>query len=133
MLAKHADPKTGILTREAVVAYYQKRGYLSLESKQMLLEPAVVNAAMKAAKECKMTAAPTLVYLANRISSGDQEIPYSVVAALNPNLPPPLGPFLPAGVKQLQDNEILLTEWKDSPLRVWTGGRNFPQRHVELL
>ncbi|MHB8736934.1 MAG: FtsX-like permease family protein, partial [Terriglobales bacterium] len=39
-----------------------------------------------------------------------------MVAALDPTLPPPLGPFLPAGVKQLADDEIVLADWKDSPL-----------------
>ena len=29
---------------------------------------------------------------------------------------PPLGPFLPAGVKQLADDEIVLADWKESPL-----------------
>ena len=57
-----------------------------------------------------------LVYLANTIAAGDKEIPYSVVAALDPSLKPPLGPFLPPGVKQLADDEIVLADWKDSPL-----------------
>lgn len=123
VLAQHADPKTGILSRDAILAYYRNRGYLSLESKQMLLEPAVVDAAMKTAKECGMMAAPTLVYLANRIEfvKDGPSIPYSVIAALDPNLPPPLGPFMPAGVKQLKDNEIILADWKDSPLRAKVG------------
>jgi hypothetical protein len=76
----------------------EARGYLSLESKQMLLEPAVVEAAQAAAKETGLRTAPTLVYLANTIAdAAGNEIPYSVVAALDPTLPPPLGPFLPGG------------------------------------
>src|SRR5262249_50065218 len=63
----------------------------------------------------------TLVYLANSISDGAHEIPYSVVAALEPTLPPPLGPFLPPGVGQLQDDEIVLADWDESPLRVQPG------------
>jgi ABC-type antimicrobial peptide transport system permease subunit len=39
-----------------------------------------------------------------------------VVAAVDPTLPPPLGPFLPGGVKSLGDNEIVLVNWKGTPL-----------------
>lgn len=93
------------------------RGYLSLESRQMLLEPAVAAAATPAAAQAHLRMAPTLVYLANSIATEKAAIPYSVVAALDPDLPPPLGPFLPAGVDHLQDDEIILTDWKESPLR----------------
>lgn len=105
------------LAREEVDKFYRKnRPYLSLESQQLLLEPFLADAAQEAAKESRLRAAPTLVYLANSIAVGDVEIPYSVVAALDPAQPPPLGPFLPAGVKQLADDEIVLADWKESPL-----------------
>ena len=130
---------------DLVLRNRNERGYLSLESRHLLLEPAVVEAALAAAKESGLRAAPTLVYLANSISNRSQqpaaalgvalaappplalgmlpglawlhqEIPYSVVAALNPAESPPLGPFLPPGSKPLQDDEILLADWKQSPL-----------------
>ncbi len=105
------------LAREEVENFYRKnRNYLSLESKQLLLEPFLADAALEAAKESRLRTAPTLVYLANTISAGGREIPYSVVAALDPTLPPPLGPFLPAGVKQLADEDVVLVDWKESPL-----------------
>jgi ABC-type antimicrobial peptide transport system permease subunit len=97
--------------------------YLSLESRQLLLEPAVEQAALAAAKEASLRAAPTLVYLAIGISDGTHEIPYSVVAALDPTLAPPLGPFLPPGVDRLADDEIVLVDWDESPLRVQPGGK----------
>src|SRR5207244_2667504 len=53
----------------------------------------------------------------NSISDGKQSIPYSVVAALDPALPPPLGPQLPPGVERLLDDEIILADWKESPLQ----------------
>ena len=60
-------------------AFYEKRRpYLSLESHNMLLEPAVVDAALATVKEMGLRAAPTLVYLANRISDGKGDVPYSV-------------------------------------------------------
>ncbi|HEY7428190.1 MAG TPA: FtsX-like permease family protein [Gemmataceae bacterium] len=94
----------------------QRRGYLSLESRQLLLEPFVADAAVEAAKVTHLRTAPTLVYLANTIAADGKEIPYSVVAALDPELAPPLGPFLPQDVKQLADDEIVLADWKESPL-----------------
>jgi ABC-type lipoprotein release transport system permease subunit len=119
-LARMADAE-GTQHRGAVQDYYAARGYLSLESRQMLLEPAVANAALKVAKEMGWRAAPTLVYLANSIQEGAQSIPYSVVAALDPELKAPLGPFLPAGVEHLKDDEIILAGWKESPLPMKVG------------
>lgn len=114
--------KDGKLEEVEVRAYYEKqRPYLSLESRNMLLEPAVVDAALVAAKEMKLRASPTLVYLANRISDGKGDLPYSVVAALDPSERFPLGPFLPGGVSDLRDDEIILADWKDSPLKAKPG------------
>lgn len=122
-LAKFADDK-GVLKREQIVDYYRRHhGYLSLESRQMLLEDAVVKAAQEAARETNLTAAPTLVYLADTIASGGGQIPYSVVAALDPNLPPPLGPFLPEPGKPLGDEEILLADWPESSLKAQVGDK----------
>jgi putative ABC transport system permease protein len=105
------------LMREEVDNFYHKnRYYLSLESKQLLLEPFLADAAVEAAKESHLRTAPTLVYLANTLAAGSADVPYSVVAALDPAQPPPLGPFLPSGVAQLADDEIVLADWKESPL-----------------
>src|SRR5262249_21383836 len=66
--------------------------------------------------------------------AGDAEIPYSVVAALDPSLPPPLGPFLPPGVSSLADDQIVLADWKDSPLPRQVGEKGtlsyFPPTHA---
>jgi putative ABC transport system permease protein len=114
--------RNGELDREEVIAFYKNhRRYLSLESRQMLLEPAVADAALAAAQATGLRAAPTLVYLANRISDGTKAIPYSIVAALDPSLQPPLGPFLPEGVRDLKEGEIVLADWKESPLRMQPG------------
>ncbi len=112
----------GVLERLEVSAFYHEhRNYLSLESRQLLLEPALAAAALAAAKETGLRPAPTLVYLANSIADGTHEIPYSVVAGLDPSLPAPLGPFLPEGVHELKDGEIILAGWKESPLQVQPG------------
>jgi ABC-type antimicrobial peptide transport system permease subunit len=99
----------------------KNRDYMSLESRQLLLEPAVADAALKAANESGLRAAPTLVYLANTIAAEGGEIPYSIVAALDPAEKPQLGPFLPPGVESLKDDEIILADWKESPLKVKPG------------
>jgi putative ABC transport system permease protein len=111
-----------VLDRDEVLAYYRAQHcYASLEARQMLLEPAIAKAALSAAREVGLKSAPTLVYLANSISDGAHAIPYSVVAALDPGAPPDLGPFVPAGVERLADDEIVLADWKESPLTARLG------------
>src|SRR5438552_6201480 len=53
---------------------------------------------------------------------GRQSVPYSVVAAVDPSLPPPFGPLLP-GNATLGENDIVLVNWlaKDSPWDEQTG------------
>jgi ABC-type antimicrobial peptide transport system permease subunit len=119
----------------------RRHAYLSLQSTNLLIEPPVADAAVLAARETDLNAAPTLVYLANGISAGGGEVPYSIVAALPPGMPPPLGPFVPSGtaglnllglpstalppplglllpavMTTLSDDEIVLADWKASPL-----------------
>lgn len=106
---------------DLVLKQRDRQGYLSLESRNLLLEPAVVEAALAAAQETGMRAGPTSVYLANSIAGAGGAIPYSVVAALDPSLAAPLGPFLPPNEKPLSDDEILLIDWKQSPLKVKPG------------
>ncbi|MBL8799838.1 MAG: ABC transporter permease [Planctomycetia bacterium] len=120
-LADLADPKTGALTRAAVLEHYRQRGYLSLESRQLLLGPEVDFAAERAAFDLNLSTGRTFVYLANTIAEGGQEIPYSVVAALHPGRGAPLGPFLPEGVGTLKDDEIILARWEESPLPMKVG------------
>ena len=62
-----------------------------------------------------------MIYLADTLSDGKAKVPYVVVAALDPAAPPPLGPFLPKGVKELKDDEIVLAEWPGSPITAKPG------------
>ncbi len=110
------------ITREAIEGYYRhNRPYLSLESPRLMLPSGLGDAAIAAAKECGLRAAPGLVYLANGISDGKRSIPYSIVAALEPGEGPPLGPFLPRGVDRLADDQIVLVDWDKSPLNAKPG------------
>lgn len=114
----------GMLTRAEVADYFRREHpYLSLESRQMLLEPAAASAAPQAARDCGLRSAPTLVYLSNTIAHGGEEIPYSIIAALDASLPSPLGPFLAPGGEgsNLKDNEIVLADWQESPLHAKPG------------
>jgi putative ABC transport system permease protein len=108
-----------VLTRQNVKSYFERRGYLSLESRQLLLDLNTVTAALAAAEESGLRAAPTLIYLADRISDGKQETSYAIVAALDPTQKPPLGPFLPPGTDRLTDQDIVLVE----PLKSILAGR----------
>ena len=95
----------------------KRQAYVSIESRRLLLEPAAVEAARKAAEETGCHLSPTFVYLANSIAANGAEIPYSVVAGIDPNDSSPLNP-----VKVLfADDEIVLVDWKDSPLKAKPG------------
>lgn len=107
-----------------------KRGaYVSVESDELVLDPATVRAVEVAAKSLGSPVQPTITYLANAIVRGDQPvwnkddgnpnsmIPYSVIAALDASAAPPLGPFLPPGKTSLADDEIVLSGWDESPLK----------------
>ncbi|MBI1354810.1 MAG: FtsX-like permease family protein [Acidobacteria bacterium] len=55
---------------------------LDLQTGRIVLEPATASAALEAAADEELAAAPVLTYLANSIALGDQDIPYSTVTAL---------------------------------------------------
>jgi ABC-type lipoprotein release transport system permease subunit len=56
---------------------------LSLESSSAMLSDSLAATAESVAGQLGMTALPTLTYLANTIRSGNREIPYSVISALD--------------------------------------------------
>jgi ABC-type antimicrobial peptide transport system permease subunit len=97
-----------------------RKAYISVESRRLILEPAAVDAATQAAADRNAQAAPTFVYLANSIAANGAEIPYSVVAGVDPSIdtwafPPDGGP--------ITDDEIVLVDWNESPLKVKPGDR----------
>jgi ABC-type antimicrobial peptide transport system permease subunit len=107
-----------ILTRQNVKSYFERRGVLDLESRQLLLDSQTTDAALAAAKETRLNAAPTLVYLADKISIGDESTSYAIVAALDPSLVPrrpSSGPSqVPPGSspRLVHDEDILLIQTK---------------------
>jgi ABC-type antimicrobial peptide transport system permease subunit len=113
-LAEQARANGGRLTVEPVIEYYRRhRNYLSLESQQMFLEPAVVRAAHETVEKIHQQGEHVvkeqriLVYLADSITDGKKEMPYAVVAAVDKGLVP----------SDLGANEIVLAAWPQSPLQ----------------
>jgi putative ABC transport system permease protein len=105
-------------------------GFLSLESDSMIVEDAISDAVLKSAERLGMDAAPTLVYLLNEINAADRTDKksrysmYSIVAGLDFQRPPPLGPFRlndARPVPDLKDNEIILSAWLAEDLQVSVG------------
>lgn len=80
---------------------HSDRGYLSLESDQMILENALADAALQAAQSLEATTSPVLVYLLNRMGTPEPNAEgakrgysmYSVAAGVQFDAPPPFGPF----------------------------------------
>lgn len=124
----------GSVDVEEMAAFYRTRhDYLSLESRQLFIEPTTADAAGRAAAECGLAAAPTLVYLAHGIENSAQPrqaMSYAVVAALDPASDPPLGPFLPAGASRLTDDEIVLVDWPGSLLGPASGAKEVTLKYL---
>jgi ABC-type antimicrobial peptide transport system permease subunit len=93
-----------------------RKGYLSVESDQLILPASTTGAIQNAVKELGWRSEPTIAYIADALGFGERQIPYPVIAALNPNARAPLGPFLPPGTPALDDDEIVLLEWPGSEL-----------------
>ena len=144
-LAKQA--KDGVLTLDQFKEYYRKNhDYLSLESGSSCWIAPWRMRRRRRPQDAKLQAAPTLVYLANTITTESVElgafvaaldpaplsvdlrddtpaffrIPYSVVAAVPPEKPAPVAsPFHPAFTHaKLPDDAVVLANWNQSPLRL---------------
>ena len=89
----------------------KRQAYVAIESDRMLLEPAAIEAAQLAAEETKSRVSPLFVYLTNRMSGPGVDLPYSVVAGVDPDDNSPLNPV--AG-QPLGDDEIILVQWEDA-------------------
>ncbi len=102
-----------------------RQAYVSLESEQLILDGFTVAAVEKAATAIGARSERTLTYMANAIYPGAHRLPnkesgssksmiaYSVIAALDPAAPAPLGPF--AATEPLGEG-IYLLDWPGSPL-----------------
>lgn len=73
-------------------------GWVAVESRELVLRPAVVRAVRVAAAELGAAEMPVLTYLANSLRHGDREVPYSALAALPLPLPEGFEGLMPAAV-----------------------------------
>lgn len=112
------------------------RGYVSLESEQMILEQPLADLALETAEELGLTTSPVLVYLLNEMwnpKDSEQYSMYSVVAGVDMTEPAPFGeyefqgptPDFPLGPKQ-----VLLNEWLAQDLGVAAGDPIRVKYHV---
>jgi len=110
------------------------RGYATLESDRLLIEPAVERATMQSAGPSGVTVTPILTYLANAISMddppstiGDPEttIPYSTVTAIDPTGSIAGSVHLVGGstAADLEPGEVLLNQWAADDLQAAPGQR----------
>ena len=111
---------------------HEEHAYFGLDSRRMILEPVMAEAAGKVAAAQKLQVSPVLVYLANELTSGkgkDAHTLYSVVAGVDPSLfeagaQPPFGPFEFVGSRPgepLAETDILLNEWAAADLQAEVG------------
>ncbi len=113
-LEKAVQASGGGLTKEHLIDYYEKqRDYHALESKRLLLEPFVVRALEKIAPSSdehrRWQLTPRLIYLADTLTDGKLEVPYSIIASDDNGF--------------LKDDQIMLMRWPGSPLKVKANGK----------
>ena len=110
-LTKSARAGLTLADLRAKLVRNEDRGTLSLESDRMILEPALAEAAKRAARRAGLEASPRYVALANEISpaGSDEHSAYFVVAGVNGNAegPQALRVTSEAGIVL---NEFLATE-----------------------
>jgi putative ABC transport system permease protein len=126
------------------VQRHKTHGYLSVESDAMILEDTLAGPAVKAAEDLKLTTSPVLVYLANEITSANDEsntLWYSVVAGFDIPTTKPFGPFVFRGKAPslpLKDGEIttggpgeiVLNSWTADELKVKVNDQVWIKFHV---
>lgn len=124
ILARIAEDNNGILTRQQVVAFYEKRRpYISLESRQVFLTPPVIQAADAVSGYAARRS--LLVYLADTIAQDGISHHYVVVGAVRmaDDKPwPALGKDAPFAAGQSgRDAGMVLIETPEAPWRFKVG------------
>ncbi|MEE8526356.1 MAG: FtsX-like permease family protein [Thermoanaerobaculia bacterium] len=107
-------------------------GYLSIESQEFILKPALIRAVETVAADAGAATLPILTYLVNRFELGDRVVPYSTVTALDvgaieAGLRGDLGGELVLAdgspATTLGEDEILLNQWTADELAAAVGDR----------
>ncbi|MCC6359419.1 MAG: ABC transporter permease [Phycisphaerales bacterium] len=92
----------------------ESRGYFSLESETMLIDPIVDGAAMSVCARLQLVPSGVISYLANSIriaGKAQPSTPYSIVAGFDPATPAGQAVFPAREGRPLQQGEILLNQW----------------------
>ena len=105
---------------------HESGDYFYLESRELVLRPALARVAEEAAREIESKTSGVFTYLANRISAGTRTVPYSTVSGIDITESSPFGSLqmtdgTPAPA--LGDDEILLNQWAARNLEVRPGDR----------
>jgi len=100
-----------------------KRGYVSLESESMLIDPAIESATLKATQGIGVHTSLILAHLANKIrkKNGDTIIPYSTAAAIDPQSATARTFRMVTGEMLTQSHDILLNAWAAEDLNAKPG------------
>ncbi len=93
-----------------------EQNQIALQSQSTILSDELARAGTSAAKRAGMAVIPTLTYLANSIRSGDREIPYSVITALDLR-----AAGFPGPEASPETEAILLNEWAAKDLGASVG------------
>lgn len=111
------------------VVINEEHDYCSLESRQLILDNALADAATKAAEELDLTTSPALVYLINEIANAaapdddSQYSMYAVAAGIELTDMPPFGPFewvaKPDG--PIGEGELVINDWLAEDLQATRG------------
>jgi len=104
----------------------EEHGYDSLESRQLILDNTLSDAAQQAASELKLNTSPVLVYLINEIANPQDEKAYSmyaVAAGIEFTGTPPFGPFEWAEPPEgpIGPDELVINDWLAQDLKVSRG------------
>ncbi len=96
--------------------------YIQVTTDQMIFPPTVEQALLE--QLGGLDVQPALTYLANSITDGKLEVPYSTITAIDFPRDQPLGPFLSADgvpLPKLGDGEIALNTWAAQRLKARVG------------
>lgn len=128
------DRLGSVLTLEDLgLQAHVSEGFVTVQSREMVLRPAVARAIERLAEETGATTQPVLTYLANSITLEDaagttRSMPYSTVAALPLPPDPAFGELVPVETGGSQDtvgdserNEIWLDAWAAEDLGASAG------------
>ena len=104
--------------------WWSFQDYINIESDRMIFEDDISNRIINIISSCDFIVEPTLVYLVESIKYDNYEIPYPIIAGVNPDAKPPLGPIHTVNGRTIQNDEIALLDWNDSPLKNLSSDKN---------